>query len=148
LKTLKLSIAFFLSIFLGNAYAFSFNLDGVGTKPGDVANVVEIVVILTVITLAPSILIMMTSFTRILIVFGFLRRALGLQTMPPDQILVGLSLFLTMFLMWPTFEEIYETAFIPYSKNEGTLDEFGKRAIKPLRKFMFNQTRKSDLKTF
>jgi flagellar biosynthesis protein FliP len=133
---------------MSKAFALSINFDGVGTKPGEVSNVIEIVVVLTVITLAPSILIMMTSFTRILIVFGFLRRALGLQTMPPDQILVGLSLFITMFIMWPTFEEIHQKAFIPYKNNEGTLEDFTKRAAKPLRRFMFDQTRKGDLKTF
>ena len=148
MKVLKLSIAFLFSIFAGNAFALSVNFGATGTKPGEVSNLIEILVGLTVITLAPSILIMMTSFTRFLIVFGFLRRALGLQTMPPDQILVGLSLFLTMFVMWPTFEEIYQKAYIPYSKNEGTLQDFTTKAIKPLRRFMFDQTRKGDLKTF
>lgn len=118
-----------------------------GTKPGEVAETVEILVLLTVIGLVPSILILMTCFTRIIIVMGFLRRAMGLQTMPPDQVLVGLTLFLTMFIMWPTFERIYEEAFIPYKNNEANVEVFKTRAMKPLRDFMFKQTRKTDLQT-
>jgi flagellar biosynthetic protein FliP len=89
----------------------------------------------------------MTSFTRIIIVLGFLRRALGLQTMPPDQVLVGITLFMTMFIMWPTFDRVYKEAFIPYKNNEGTTDDFQRRALKPIRDFMFQQTRKRDLQT-
>lgn len=90
---------------------------------------------------------MMTSFTRIIIVFGFLRRALGLQTMPPDNILIGIALFLTMFIMSPVFEKIYKDAFVPYKNNEGNVEDFKRRAMAPIRDFMFQQTRKSDLKT-
>jgi flagellar biosynthesis protein FliP len=121
--------------------------EGQGTTPGQVAETVEILFILTIIGLAPSILILMTCFTRILIVLGFLRRALGLQTMPPDQILVGITLFLTMFIMWPTFERIHQEAFVPYKNNEGTVEDFKGRAMKPIRDFMFKQTRKKDLQT-
>jgi flagellar biosynthetic protein FliP len=120
---------------------------GAGTKPGEVAETVEILFLLTVIGLVPSILILMTCFTRIIIVMGFLRRAMGLQTMPPDQILVGLTLFLTMFVMWPTFERVYQEAFIPYKNNNGTVEDFKTRAMKPIRDFMFKQTRKADLQT-
>ena len=120
---------------------------GVGTKPGEVAETVEILFLLTFIGLVPSILILMTCFTRIIIVFGFLRRAMGLQTMPPDQILVGLTLFLTMFIMWPTFERVYQEAFVPYKNNEGTVEDFKFRAMRPIRDFMFKQTRKTDLQT-
>lgn len=127
--------------------AFSLSFDNKETTPGEVANTIEILFVLTLLGLVPSLLILMTGFTRILIVFGFLRRALGLQTMPPDQILVGMSLFLTMFLMWPTFEQVYNDAFIPYKNNEGTLEDFKERAMKPIRRFMFDQTRKGDLKT-
>jgi flagellar biosynthetic protein FliP len=121
--------------------------DNPGTKPGEVAETVEILFILTIIGLVPSILILMTSFTRIIIVLGFLRRALGLQTMPPDQVLVGITLFMTMFIMWPTFDRVYKEAFIPYKNNEGTTDDFQRRALKPIRDFMFQQTRKRDLQT-
>ncbi len=117
------------------------------TTPGEVASTVEIVFILTLIGLAPSLLVLMTSFTRIFIVFGFLRRALGLQTTPPDQILVGMSLFLTMFIMAPTFERVYKEAFLPYKRNEGTVEDFKNRALAPVREFMFSQTRKNDLRT-
>lgn len=116
-----------------------------GTTPGEVAETVEILFILTIIGLVPSILILMTCFTRILIVLGFLRRALGLQTMPPDQVLVGITLFMTLFIMWPTFERVYDEAFIPYKNNIGTDEDFINRALAPIRDFMFHQTRKSDL---
>lgn len=125
----------------------SLTLSNQTTKPGQVAETIEILFVLTIIGLAPSILILMTSFTRIIIVLGFLRRALGLQTMPPDQILVGITLFLTIFIMWPTFEQVHQDAFIPYKNNEGTLSDFRQRAMHPIRKFMFEQTRKSDLRT-
>lgn len=119
--------------------------EGAGTSPGQVAETVEILFVLTFIGLVPSILILMTSFTRIIIVLGFLRRALGLQTMPPDQVLVGITLFLTMFIMWPTFERMYNEAYVPYKAQDGTDIDFQKRFMSPLRDFMFHQTRKSDL---
>jgi flagellar biosynthetic protein FliP len=131
----------------GSVYGFSINISSdPETTPGEVAETVEILFILTTIGLIPSILVLMTCFTRIIIVLGFLRRALGLQTMPPDQIIVGITLFLTMFIMWPTFEQIYQDAFVPYKNNEGTLEDFQVRALHPLRRFMFDQTRKSDLR--
>ena len=102
---------------------------------------------LTIIGLVPSLLVLMTSFTRIIIVFGFLRRALGLQTMPPDNVMTGIALFLTMFIMSPTFKKIYNDAFVPYKNNQGTLEDFKTRAMAPIRDLMFNQTRKADLKT-
>ncbi|MBF0198915.1 MAG: flagellar type III secretion system pore protein FliP [Planctomycetes bacterium] len=125
----------------------SINVGGEGTKPGQVADTVEILFMLTVIVLSPSILILMTSFTRIIIVLGFLRRALGLQTMPPDQVLVGITLFISLFIMWPVGERIYEEAWIPYKNNEGTDEDFRARALTPIRRFMFDQTRKADLQT-
>lgn len=136
---------------LGVAWSIpSINLsveDNPSTTPGEVAETVEILFALTLIGLIPSILVLMTSFTRIIIVLGFLRRALGLQTMPPDQVLVGITLFLTMFIMWPTFDRVYKEAFIPYKNNQGTTDDFQRRALKPIRDFMFKQTRKRDLQT-
>jgi flagellar biosynthetic protein FliP len=140
-----------LTIQLSAAWAIpSINLsveDNPSTSPGEVAETVEILFALTLIGLIPSILVLMTSFTRIIIVLGFLRRALGLQTMPPDQVLVGITLFLTMFIMWPTFDRVYKEAFIPYKNNQGTTDDFQRRALKPIRDFMFKQTRKRDLQT-
>ena len=121
--------------------------NGKGTTPGQVAETVEILFVLTLIGLVPSILVLMTCFTRIIIVLGFLRRALGLQSSPPDQVMVGITLFLTMFIMWPTFERVHKEAFVPYKNNEGTVEDFKVRAMKPLRDFMFKQTRKKDLQT-
>lgn len=117
-------------------------------NPTEVVNAVKLVIILTVLTLAPAILIMMTGFARILIVFSFLRQALGLQQTPPNQLLVGMSLFLTFFIMNPIFKEINTNAIQPYlagtKGQEAALDE----ALLPLRKFMFNQTRDADLSLF
>jgi len=141
------SLVMVLLLASGSAHGFSLNISSdPETTPGEVAETVEILFVLTMIGLVPSILVLMTCFTRIIIVLGFLRRALGLQTMPPDQILVGITLFLTMFIMWPTFEQVYQDAFIPYKNNEGTLDDFQRRALHPLRRFMFDQTRKTDLR--
>lgn len=117
-------------------------------KPEEVVNVVKIVILLTVLTLAPAILIMMTSFTRIVVVMAFLRQALGTQQMPPNQLIVGLSLFLTFFIMSPFLNEINTKALQPYLKNtisqENALDE----TMRPLRRFMFAQTRDTDLALF
>lgn len=114
----------------------------------DMANVLQIVLVLTVIALAPSILIMLTSFTRIIIVLHFTRAALGTQTAPPNQVLVGLSLFLTFFIMAPTFTVVYENAIKPLSNNEISSEEAFDVGIEPLRKFMFEQTNTKDIKLF
>jgi flagellar biosynthetic protein FliP len=116
--------------------------------PKDVALSLQILFLLTVLTLAPSIAIMMTSFTRIVIVLDFVKRALSLQQMPPMQVIVGLSIFLTIFVMAPTFNEINDTALQPYLKGNIQSDEFFEKGIEPLRKFMFKQTRKKDIALF
>jgi flagellar biosynthetic protein FliP len=118
---------------------------GTGDQPQNFTSNIQILLILTVLALAPSILVMMTSFTRIVIVLSFLRHALGTQQMPPNQIMIGLSLFLTMFIMLPVFNDINQNAFQPYLKSEITQPEAFNRALKPLRGFMFRQTRESDL---
>lgn len=117
-------------------------------KPADVVGVLKIVMMLTVLTLAPAILIMMTSFTRIVVVLSFLRQALGTQQMPPNQLIVGLALFLSLFIMAPTWKQISSQAVGPYL-NE-TIDQSTalSRAETPLREFMFNQTRDKDLELF
>ena len=97
--------------------------------------------ILTVLTLAPSILIMMTSFTRIIIVLHFVRTAIGTQTAPPNQILIGLALFLTFFIMWPTFQKINTNAIQPLDKGEITQSEFWQEAEKPIREFMIKDAK-------
>ena len=116
------------------------NLISIGISAGDgsdMASVLQMLIVLTVISLAPSILIMLTSFTRIVIVLHFTRAAIGTQTVPPNQIIIGLSLFLTVFVMAPTFTEIYDNAITPLSNNEMTAEEAFDEGIKPLRTFMF-----------
>lgn len=115
---------------------------------GSLTATLQMLVILTVIALAPSILIMLTSFTRVLIVLHFTRTALGMQTTPPNQILVGLALFLTVFIMSPVFSQINMEAIQPLSAGEITQEEAFERGIEPLREFMFNQTDSKDLKLF
>lgn len=127
------------------------NLISIGISSGDgsdMASVLQMLLVLTVISLAPSILIMLTSFTRIVIVLHFTRSALGTQTIPPNQVIVGLSLFLTIFVMSPTFSEIYQSAVVPLSQNEISAEEAYEIGIKPLRNFMLKQTSNKDLDTF
>jgi flagellar biosynthetic protein FliP len=117
-------------------------------NPDEVVNAVKIILMLTVLTLAPAILIMMTSFTRIIIVLSFLRQALGTQQMPPNQLLVGLALFLTFFIMNPAFTEINTKAVQPYLNNAISQEKAVDAALVPLRRFMFAQTRGADLNLF
>lgn len=127
------------------------NLISIGISAGDgsdMASVLQMLLVLTAISLAPSILIMLTSFTRIVIVLHFTRSALGTQTIPPNQVIVGLSLFLTIFVMSPTFSEIYQSAVVPLSQNEISAEEAYEIGIKPLRTFMLKQTSNKDLDTF
>ncbi len=112
------------------------------------SSTLQILLILTVISLAPSILIMVTSFTRIVIVLHFTRTALGTNTTPPNQVVVGLALFLTFFIMAPTFTEINNTAVQPLTNGEITQEEALDRGLKPIRSFMFKQTNRKDLKLF
>jgi len=116
--------------------------------PGSWFTGLKIIAGLTVLALAPSILVMMTSFTRILIVFAFLRQALGTQQSPPTQILVGLALFMTMFIMMPVWNQIDSTALTPYLNKDITQSEAMEKAIDPLRAFMLRQTREDDLILF
>ena len=117
-------------------------------NPNEVVNAVKLILIMTVLTLAPAILIMMTGFTRIIIVLSFLRQAMGVQQMPPNQLLVGLSLFLTFFVMQPAFNEVNTKGIQPYLKGTISQDAAIENTLAPLRKFMFNQTRDSDLALF
>ncbi len=117
-------------------------------SPQEVANAIKLILLLTILTLAPAILIMMTGFTRIIIVLSFLRQALGLQNMPPNQLLVGLSLFLTFFVMRPAFIEINSNALQPYINGKISQEAAIETGLAPLRKFMFNQTRDADLELF
>lgn len=115
---------------------------------GSVSSPVKIILFLTVLSLAPSILIMLTSFTRIIIVLHFVRSALGTQTTPPNQILVALALFLTFFIMWPTFQEINENAIQPLDAGEITTEQALEIGQEPLREFMYGQTQTKDLELF
>jgi len=117
-------------------------------SPKDVSATIQILILLTILTLAPAILMLMTSFTRIIIVLSFLRQALGSQQIPPNQILIGLALFMTFYIMTPVGTEIYNKAWEPYKDNKITLDEALKNSVKPLRQFMFKQTREKDLALF
>lgn len=109
---------------------------------------IKILLVLTIISLAPSILIMLTSFTRIIVVLHFVRQALATQTAPPNQVLVGLALFLTAFIMGPIFSEINENAIKPLDAGEITQEEALTQAIAPLREFMFEQTNTKDIRLF
>lgn len=115
------------------------------TDSEGISSALQIVLVLTVLALCPSILVMVTSFTRILIVMHFTRSALGTQSAPPNQILIGISLFLTVFIMSPVFLEVYNDAYIPFSNNEMTQEEFLEAGMQPLREFMFNQVDETDL---
>jgi flagellar biosynthetic protein FliP len=115
---------------------------------GESTQTVDIIILLTLLTLLPSILMMMTGFTRILIVLSFVRNALGMQQTPPNQILIGLALFLTLFVMMPVFDEIYSEAYTPYIEDRIDQDEFIDRTMSPTRSFMMRQTMESDLEFF
>ncbi|WP_263768703.1 flagellar type III secretion system pore protein FliP [Propionivibrio soli] len=109
---------------------------------------VQTLITLTALTFIPAALLMMTSFTRIIIVLSLLRHALGTQTSPPNQVLVGLSLFLTFFVMSPVFEKIYTDAYQPLSENRITFTQAVERGFVPLRAFMLKQTRETDIGLF
>ncbi|WP_043748713.1 flagellar type III secretion system pore protein FliP [Imhoffiella purpurea] len=108
----------------------------------------QILIIMTMLTLLPSALIMMTSFTRIIIVLSLLRQGLGTAQAPSNQILLGLALFLTLFVMAPVFQEVYDTAVLPYMDEKLGTEEALAKAAKPLRTFMLEQTRETDLQMF
>lgn len=115
---------------------------GAANNPSQVAMSLQVLLLLTVLSLAPAIVIMTTSFIRISIVLSFVRTALGTQTLPPNQVIMGLSLFLTFFVMAPTLQKVYENAWVPYSKEKNSsVEELYNNGISPIRKFMFNQLR-------
>jgi len=117
-------------------------------NPDDIVPTLKIVGMLTVLTLAPSILLMMTSFTRIMVVMGFIRQAIGTQTLPPNQVLIGLSLFLTLFTMGPVLDVAYENGYKPYSEKKIGFEQAVDEVQKPLREFMLAETRQEDLAVF
>ena len=121
---------------------------GEASTPEDVSVTIEILFMLTILTLAPAILIMLTSFTRIVVVLSFLRMAIGTQQIPPTQLIVGLSLFLTMFVMGPTWERVYDDAIVPYMEEQMDHEAALTLAMKPIRTFMLKNTREKDLALF
>jgi len=120
----------------------------VNTLFGEGAQAIDIVILLTILTLLPSILMMLTGFTRIIIVLSFIRQALGMQQTPPNQVLIGLGLFLTFFVMQPIFSRVYEESYVPFTAGEMTQEEFIESAMQPMRDFMLSQVFDSDLEFF
>jgi len=114
----------------------------------EAASGLQVIFLLTILSLAPSILVMMTGFTRIIIVLSFVRNALGVQQLPPNQVLVGLALFLTFFVMSPVVDEINVTAYQPFVQSKITQEQALTSAMKPLRAFMLRQTYEKDLSLF
>lgn len=131
-----------------SAPGISLNIGNTGAKTGDVSSALEIVALLTVLSLAPAILMLMTSFTRIVIILSFVRNAIGTATIPPNQVIIGLSLFLTFFVMGPTFGQIDHDAVEPMLSHSIQPKEAMLRAEAPLRKFMLHNTYESDLEMF
>lgn len=121
---------------------------GKGQNPTETVAAVRILVLFTVLSLAPAILMMMTSFTRIVVVLSFLRQALSTQNMPPNQLIIGLSLFLTFFVMAPVWQEINERSITPYMEEKIDQATAISRAEAPMREFMFKQAREKDLMLF
>ncbi len=130
------------------AFAQSLNLDFGAGGGESTARIIQIIALVTVLSLAPSILIMMTSFIRFMVVFSFLRSALGTQQTPPNQVLMGLALFLTLFVMMPTFQQAYDDGIKPLIEED--IDEFQAfdRSLKPFHNFMMTQVREQDLNLF
>ncbi len=118
------------------------------SNPEDVSTSVKLLLLLTVLSVAPSILILMTCFTRIIIVLSFVRTSLATQSMPPNQILIGIALFLTFFIMAPTFSQVNDQALTPLFNEEIDLEEAYERAALPFKEFMSKHTRQKDLALF
>ena len=151
LMTSSLALILLAVLFLpSHGWAQAITLDlGNGADNGTVTGrVVQMIIILTVLSLAPSILIMMTSFTRIIVVLSFLRTAIGIQQTPPNTVMISLALFLTFFIMAPTFQSAYENALMPLINEE--IDEMQalENAIVPFKSFMLQHTREKDLLLF
>lgn len=130
-------------------FAISFPTVSFGVQeaenPEQVSTALQIIFLLTILSIAPSIILMMTCFTRIVIVFGFMRQAMGTQSMPPTQIIMGLALFLTFFIMSPTINEINEKALQPYLDNKISQQQAFENAVIPMRDFMFSQVKEKEL---
>ncbi len=121
---------------------------GTSENPEDLAVTLQLLLLLTILSLAPSILIMTTSYLRIIIVFQFLKNAMGTQQMPPNQLLAGVALFITLFIMTPTWTEFNEKALQPYLDKEINYEEAYEKGVEPLKTFMLKNTRPEELKFF
>ncbi len=121
---------------------------GKATKPEDVSVTLQILFLMTVLSLAPAILILTTAFTRIIVVFSFLKQAMGTQQVPPPQVLIGLAMFMTFFVMAPTWNRMNDEALQPYLNGKMTMEQAYDKGVVPLREFMFRQTREEDLALF
>ena len=121
---------------------------GAASTPEDVSTTLQILLLMTILSLAPSILIMTTSYLRLIIVFHFLKTALGTQSMPPSQLLAGIALFITFFIMAPTFTKINDEALQPLMKGEMKIEEAMDKGVEPLRLFMLNNVRDEDIALF
>ena len=121
---------------------------GTADNPQDVSVTLQLLLLLTILSLAPAIMLMTTSFLRLIIVLNFLRNALGTQQMPPTQLLAGMAIFITFFIMAPTWNKINNDALKPYMDGKITLDSAYNKGIEPLREFMFKNTREEDMELF
>lgn len=127
----------------------SVNVDiGTSENPQDVSSTLQVIALLTVLTIAPGVLIMTTSFVRIVVVIGFLRNALATQNVPPNQVILGLAMFMTFYIMAPYWSAANENGIQPYLAGEISQEEAIEKTIEPIREFMFKQTRESDLALF
>ncbi|MCP3941202.1 MAG: flagellar type III secretion system pore protein FliP [Desulfobacteraceae bacterium] len=148
-------LGFFLLIFArGTALAITFPIPSLelnvttATQPEEVAVVLEIIALLTLIALAPAILILMTPFTRLVVVFHLLRQALGTQSSPPNQVIVGLALFMTFFIIKPVALDVYNQSLNPYLERKISYETAFEEAQKPIRKFLLRNTREKDIALF
>lgn len=159
-KVIKVTVAIFvvavLALLIGKRALAATDIPipsiSIGAKsssnPKEVASSLQILFLLTILSLAPAILVMTTAFTRIIVVLGFVRNALSTQQTPPNQVLIGLALFLTLFIMVPTWQQVNDQALQPYVNGKITQAQAIDKGMKPVRTFMFKQTREKDLALF
>ena len=155
MRRLKLILSFLTTAFVAllvafvpaHAFAQSINFD-MGSGPSATSHMVQTIALVTVLSLAPSILVMVTSFTRIIVVLSFLRMAMGTQTTPPNTVLISLALFLTMFIMQPTFDLAWDNGIRPLMNNQIDEETAFQRTIEPFQEFMLKHTRPKDLDLF
>lgn len=152
-KRLTIYTLMFLTIFWAVSYRvfaapnLSVSVDG-GDTPTDYVTNIKLLIFLTILTLLPSFIVMVTSFTRVAVVLSFLKNAIGAQQAIPSQVMVGLSLFITIFIMSPVYNEVNSNALQPFMENKITQEQAIEEGSKPLRQFMLKQTRAKDLKLF